>query len=74
MNTALFAQTNGVIAYVDTALDLSAKVGLTLVYSGGGTDADLAAGGLVVSTSATIPATHVVLDGEPAGRPNSVGI
>ena len=74
MNTALFAKTNGVVPYVDTALDLSGKNGLTLVYSAGGTDADLAAGGLVVSTSSTVPATHIVLDGVPAGRQNSLAV
>jgi len=74
MNNALFANTNGLIAYVDTALDLSAKNGLTLVYSGAGTDADLSAGGLVVSTSSSVPATHIVLDGVPAGRQNSIGV
>lgn len=63
MNSALLANSNPIIQYIDATLDLSASTGLLVVQGGNG---------FVVNTSATVPAAGIVLDGVPAGRANSI--
>ena len=58
-------QARGNAIYQNTGLDLSASRGLLLAVS---------AGVLAVDTSATVPATAVVLDGAVAAKVSSVGI
>lgn len=76
MNTALFARTNGVIEYLDSAVDFSAKNGLTVAYSAGGTgnDANQGGGGFAIGASTSVPDVGVVLDGQVANRVNAIGI
>jgi len=66
MNSALFARPNSVFAYEDpnNVTDFTGKEGYLVADS---------AGALTVSTSATVPAVAVVLDGLPPGRPTTLG-
>lgn len=65
MNTALFARPNSLFPYQDpnNVTDFSGKEGYLVADSNGS---------LAVSTSATVPAVAVVLDGLPPGRPTAM--
>ena len=66
MNSALFARPNSLFSYQDpnNLSDFTGKEGYLVAN---------AAGALTVSSSATVPAVAVVVDGLPAGRPTSLG-
>jgi hypothetical protein len=66
MNSALFARPNSLFTYQDpnNVTDFTGLEGYLVADNNGA---------LTVSSSATVPAVAVVLDGLPPGRPTSLG-
>jgi hypothetical protein len=73
MNSALFAQSNSVIP-VQGATDFSSKQGYGVTLSTGAASARPLVPIATLSASATVPITAVILDGNVATIPSSVGL